>query len=279
MIVLVALALGAMAFMLLRISVAFSREAIAEYRRRYHVETLEQLTDFMLVLDTRQQRWMGLFVGVLFFFIGLAFAPVLAVVLGFAGLATPTLYVARMKSQRIERFEHQLADALQAISGAMRSGLTFRQAMAEVAQNAHAPLGQEFRVFVRELQLGTSLDDALDSLAGRVGSQELDLFVSSSQIAIKVGGNVAEMFDKLSSTLRERFRIEGRIRSLTAQGKLQGVVIGLMPIVVWVGFDFFRPDLTRPMMQSWFGYGVVLIIVLMELLGALFIRRIVEIEI
>ncbi len=279
MIVLIALALGVISFLVLRLAVETSRRAIAEYRRRYHVDSLEQLTDLFLVLSERQLRNAGAILGLCALAAGLFLSPVFAITFGIAGLVAPTLYVRRLRSQRLERFEHQLADALAAIAGAMRSGMTFRQAMGEVAQHAHAPLGQEFRVFVRELQLGTSLDDALNNLSERVGSQELELFVSAAQIALKVGGNVAEMFDKLAATLRDRFRIEGRIRTLTAQGKLQGVVIGLMPVIVWVGFDYFRPDLTRPMMEHWFGFAVVLTIITMEVLGALVIRRIVQIEI
>ena len=94
-----------------------------------------------------------------------------------------------------------------------------------------------------------------------------------------LGGNLAEMLDTLSRTIRERFRIEGRIRSLTAQGKLQGIIMGLMPVLVWLAFDALRPDLTRPMMRHWFGYAMVGTVIVMELLGAFFIRRIIAIRV
>jgi tight adherence protein B len=87
------------------------------------------------------------------------------------------------------------------------------------------------------------------------------------------------MFDTVGATIRERFRIEGRIRSLTAQGRLQGIIMGIMPLIVWLGFDSVRPDLTRPMMQHWFGYAMVALVLVMELLGALFIRRIIAIKV
>jgi tight adherence protein B len=278
-IVLAALAFTVMAYLLGRLTVVFVRAGVEEYQRRYHVETMEELTDFLLVIEPAQARKAGWVLGI-FTVISLFLAsPILALVSGAVAAWLPSFLVARLRARRVERFEHQLADALTTLSGAMRSGLTFRQGMGEVASLAQAPLGQEFRVFMREMQLGTSIEAALDNLSERVGSQELELFVSAAQIALKVGGNVAEMFDKLASTLRERFRIEGRIRTLTAQGKLQGVVIGAMPIFVWVGFDFFRPDLTRPMMEHWFGLFIVLVILTLEVLGALVIRRIVQIEI
>ncbi|MCC6806833.1 MAG: type II secretion system F family protein [Deltaproteobacteria bacterium] len=278
MIILVTLAICGAAFFLTTVTVQIFSRLFERYRERYHVESLEQVTDMFIVIDDGQRRVLSLATMALFFSLGLLLSPILAVILALVGLIAPSFYLRYLKQARVENFDHQLADALVAIAGAMRSGFTFRQAMTEVAANAHAPLGQEFKVFTREMQLGTPLDEALDHLAERVGSTELDLFVSASQIALKVGGNVAEMFDKLAGTLRERFRLEGRIRTLTAQGKLQGVIIGLMPIFVWAGFDYFRPDLTRPMLQHWFGYAVIILIVVMELMGALVIRRIVQIE-
>ena len=278
MIILVTLAICGAAFFLTTVTVQIFSRLFERYRERYHVESLEQVTDMFIVIDDGQRRVLSLATMALFFSLGLWLSPILAVILALVGLIAPSFYLRYLKQARVENFDHQLADALVAIAGAMRSGFTFRQAMTEVAANAHAPLGQEFKVFTREMQLGTPLDEALDHLAERVGSTELDLFVSASQIALKVGGNVAEMFDKLAGTLRERFRLEGRIRTLTAQGKLQGVIIGLMPIFVWAGFDYFRPDLTRPMLQHWFGYAVIILIVVMELMGALVIRRIVQIE-
>jgi tight adherence protein B len=276
--VLAALATIGAAFFLATVTLQILGRLLTSYKQRYQVESLEQITDMFIVIDDGQRRILSAAAAVFLFAAGLFISPIVAVILGITGAVGPTFYLGVLKQKRVEKFEHQLADALVAIAGAMRSGFTFRQAMAEVAQNAHAPLGQEFKVFTREMQLGTSLDDALDHLTERVGSAELDLFVSASQIALKVGGNVAEMFDKLAATLRERFRLEGRIRTLTAQGKLQGVIIGLMPIFVWVGFDYFRPDLTRPMLQHWFGFVVIGIILVMELLGALVIRKIVQIE-
>jgi tight adherence protein B len=278
MIAVATLCIAGSAFFLVVVTAQIFGRIVERYKDRYQVQSLEQVTDMFIVIDDGQRRILSAATTVLFGALGLLLSPIAAVVLAGVGALGPTLYIRYLKEQRVEKFEHQLADALVAIAGAMRSGFTFRQAMNEVAQNAHAPLGQEFKVFTREMQLGTSMDDALDHLAERVGSGELDLFVSASQIALKVGGNVAEMFDKLAATLRERFRLEGRIRTLTAQGKLQGVIIGMMPIFVWVGFDYFRPDLTRPMLQHWFGYAVILLIVVMEALGALVIRRIVQIE-
>ncbi|MEO1173711.1 MAG: type II secretion system F family protein [Myxococcota bacterium] len=209
----------------------------------------------------------------------LLFGPVVTVVLIGFGVASPTLLVSFYRLQRIADFERQLVDALGSMAAAMRAGMTFQQAMEELSRTANAPLSQEFGLTVREIRLGAKTEEALDNLSRRVGSDDLQLVVTAVNTARSLGGNLAEIFDRISKTIRERFRIEGRIRALTAQGRMQGIVIGAMPVLVWLAFDAIRPDLTRPMMSHWFGYSMIGLVVVMEGLGALFIRRVVQVRV
>ncbi len=268
---------GAVFFALVVASQVFLR-SFGRYQERYLADSLTDLSDMFLFIEPYQLGLVGLGLMLLGAALGVVFGPVIGIVGAATGLLSPPLLVRFYKQRRLRAFDKQLSDALQATAGAMRSGLTFRQAMAEAATTSPPPLSQEFALFGRELQLGTPVEDALDHLGERVGSTELDLFVSSAQISLKVGGNMAEMLDRLAATVRERFRLENRIQTLTAQGKLQGIIIGIMPAFVWVGFDFFRPDLTRPMLHHWFGVAMISLVVLMEACGALVIRRIVRIE-
>jgi tight adherence protein B len=112
-----------------------------------------------------------------------------------------------------------------------------------------------------------------------VGSDDLDLVAVSTAISRKLGGNMAEMYETLSGTIRERFRLEGKIEALTAQGKLQGWVVGAMPLILGVVLNYMRPDLMEPMLDHWFGWMLVTVIILMEIMGMLIIRRIVNIDI
>jgi tight adherence protein B len=123
------------------------------------------------------------------------------------------------------------------------------------------------------------VEEALNNMAQRVGSEDLHLVVVSTNVARKLGGNMAEMFDIISQTIRERFRLEGRIRSLTAQGKLQGWVVGAMPLILGLVLNYMRPDLMGPMLQSKFGYGLIIAIIIMEAIGIWMIRRIVNIDV
>ena len=134
-------------------------------------------------------------------------------------------------------------------------------------------------MFVKELKLGVPQEEALVNMAERVGSEDLQLVVTATNIARQVGGNMAEMFDTISGTIRERFRLEGRIRALTAQGKLQGWVVGAMPLILGLVLNMMRPDLMEPMLHSGFGYALVGLVAVMEVVGIFLIRRIVAIEV
>ncbi len=199
--------------------------------------------------------------------------------LGLAGLILPTYIIRWLRKRRVRQFEGQMVDALDQMAAALRAGLSMQQAMDNVAKEATAPLGQEFSLTMRELKLGVPMDEALVNMADRVGSDDLRLVVTASNICRQLGGNMAEMFETIATTVRERFRLEGKIRALTAQGKLQGWVVASLPLVLGWVLNYMRPDLVQPMLNSWFGYGLIAAIATMELLGILMIRRIVAIDI
>ncbi len=267
-------------FFLTTLVVLVLRRAYARYEERYLARHITDLSEMFFFVDTRQLAVITVAVTLIGVVLGiLLLGPVLTLVLALLGLLTPTLLVRFYRARRVKLFERQLVDALGGMAAAFRAGMTLYQAMEEVAKGAHAPLSQELSLTVREMRLGAPPDEALENLAKRVDSDDLALVVTAVNTARSLGGNLAEMFDSLAHTTRERFRVEGKIRALTAQGKLQGWVMGAMPVLVWLGFDAVRPDLTRPMMSHWFGYAIVGLVAFMELLGALFIRRIVSIRI
>lgn len=270
---------GAVFFLGTLVASVLSR-AFEEYKERYLAKQVSDLSEMFFFVGPEQLVILTLAVTAIGAALGfLLFGPVLTVVLTLLGFATPTLLVGFYRVRRVKLFERQLVDALVGIASAFRAGMTLYQAMEEVAKSANAPLSQEFALTVREVRLGKSQEEALENLAARVDSEDLALVVTAINTAKLVGGNMAEMLDTLSNTIRERFRIEGRIKSLTAQGKLQGIIIGAMPLVVWVGFDWVRPDLTRPMMQHWFGYAMVALVVVMELVGAFLIRKVIAVRV
>ena len=255
-------------------------KAYEQYQERYVVKSMNDLSDMFLFVDARQLLVLNIasmcLLGILSYII---FNPILCVLATVFGFFLPIMLVKHYRARRIKRFNVQLVDALQAMANAFKAGLTFPQAIEHVAREAQPPLAQEFGLFVKEVKLGVPLEEALINMGRRVGSDDLELVVVATNIARQLGGNMAEMFETISGVIRERFRLEGKIDALTSQGKLQGWVVAAMPAILGMVLNYMRPDLMEPMMDHWFGYILVTIIAIMEVLGVLIIRRIVNIDI
>jgi tight adherence protein B len=255
-------------------------KAYEQYQERYVVKSMNDLSDMFLFIDARQLLVLNIasmcLLGILSYII---FNPILCVVATIFGFFLPIILVKHYRKRRIKKFNVQLVDALQAMANAFKAGLTFPQAIEHVAREAQAPLAQEFGLFVKEVKLGVPLEEALINMGRRVGSDDLELVVVATNIARQLGGNMAEMFETISNVIRERFRLEGKIDALTSQGKLQGWVVAAMPAILGLVLNYMRPDLMEPMMDHIFGYILVTIIAIMEVLGVLIIRRIVNIDI
>jgi tight adherence protein B len=151
--------------------------------------------------------------------------------------------------------------------------------MSMVVNESAAPLSQEFSMVLRAQRLGMSLDDALHGMGQRLDMEDMDLFVSAMTIAKDVGGNLAEILERLAATLRAKAAMEGKIRALTAQGRLQGWVVGLLPLVLGMVLCAMDPDAMRPMFTTAYGWGVLAVIAILLSLGGFFIRKIVTIDI
>ncbi|HYV44835.1 MAG TPA: type II secretion system F family protein [Myxococcaceae bacterium] len=255
-------------------------KAYEQYQERYVVKSMSGLSDMFLFIDPRQMLVLNVasmaLLGMLAY---VMFNPLVGIAALIFGFYLPMLLVRYYRRRRIKAFNTQLVDALQAMANAFKAGLTFPQAIEHVSREAMAPLAQEFTLFVREVKLGVQLEEALINMSKRVGSDDLELVVVSTNIARSLGGNMAEMFETISATIRERFRLEGKIEALTSQGKLQGWVVAAMPAALGLVLNMMRPDLMQPMLDHLFGYILVFLIMVMETMGILIIRRIVNIDI
>jgi len=255
-------------------------KACRKYQERYLAQALDDLSAMFLFIDPRQMLILNacsvLLLGVLGYLVVNPFGCAMAAV---AGLFFPRALVAFYRRRRVRRFNAQLVDALQSLASAMRAGLTFVQAVEHVSKEAAPPLSEELGLLIKEVKFGVSLEQALLNLSQRVGSDDLELIVVSTNIARALGGNMAEMFETISATIRERFRLEGKIDAMTSQGKLQGWIVAAMPLVLGCVLNYLRPDLMKPMLEHPFGYVLVATICVMEGLGILWIRRIVHVDI
>jgi tight adherence protein B len=200
-------------------------------------------------------------------------------ILGVAGYAAPGFWLRFRRRRRLNHFNDQLADVLLLLGNSMRAGQSFPQAIGNVAERAKHPTAIEFSRVVREVNLGGSVDDGLTNMVKRVGSDDLELVVTAVSINRSAGGNLAEMLGIISNTIRQRVQTTREIRSLTAQGRMSGWFITLIPIVVAVVLYLISPNYFRPMTESLIGWLMLAAAAVLLLIGNLLIRRAVRIEI
>lgn len=196
-----------------------------------------------------------------------------------AGRRGKTAYARWLNARYVRKFDEQLTEALGTMSNALRAGFSISQAFESVAEADMHPISDEFALLLQQMRVGMRFDDALASLEKRVPSDDLSLVVTSIDIARKTGGNLTEIFDRISETIRGRMRIERKVRSLTAQGRLQGIVVSLMPFLLCVVLTMMKPGLMIPFLTSLTGALCLAIASVMVLVGWLVIRKIVTIKV
>jgi tight adherence protein B len=215
------------------------------------------------------------------FFIGTVLTRniLIAAALAAIGFLIPGWYLKRREASRVRAFEDQLSDVLTLLVGSLRAGYSLLHAMDVVAKEVSPPASDEFQRVVREVGLGLSQQEALSNLVGRVNLPDLDLIVTAINIQHEVGGNLATILETISSTIRERMRIQGEIRVMTTQQRMTGYVLTLLPFGLGMLMYFINPKY----MSRLFTPGWTLIIplgaVVMVFIGFLVIRKIVAIEV
>lgn len=202
----------------------------------------------------------------------------LAVVMLILAAILPALYISLKKAKRLQTFENQLADSLVIMANALRGGFGFQQAMETVVREMPPPIATEFDWCLREMNLGFNQEEALLHLGDRVNSEELDMVISGIIIQKQVGGNLAQILDNIGDTMRDRARIKKQVRTLTAQGKLSGLIVGLLPVVLLAVMLIINPEQVYFLFQDQRGLAMVGTAVVMEILGAFFISRIIDID-
>ena len=205
--------------------------------------------------------------------------PLLAILALVLILVLPKKIYTWMRQRRIDKIQQQLPDGLMMVAGSMRAGLGFTPALESLARDIEPPLAQEFALVLREQRMGIKLEEALEHLHERVPIQDVALFVSAVNISREVGGNLAESMASLADTLRRRLIMEGKVKSLTAQGRLQGIVMAMMPLGLISFLSFAYPDTMHEMYHSYIGWAVIAVAAVMEYLGYRMCRKIMSIDI
>ena len=184
-----------------------------------------------------------------------------------------------LDQRRRDKFNEQLPEALATMSNALRAGFSLSQAFDSVVAQGEKPMSEEFAILQQQLRIGMSFEDALESMSGRVGSDDLTLVTTAILISRRTGGNVTEIFDKISETIRGRMKIERKVRTLTAQGRLQGIIVSAMPFVLGLAMLALKPNMMIPFLMSWNGLCAVAAVIVLIIVGWLIIRKIIKIDV
>ena len=192
--------------------------------------------------------------------------------------ALPGLWVRRRRTRRLMRFEEQLPEALDLVARALKAGHTFPTGMSMVHQEFGEPIGPEFGKTLDEINFGVNTQEALDNLGQRVDCPDLMFFLISVKIQNEIGGNLAEIVENISKLIRERFKLKGRVRVLSAEGRIAAWVLCLMPPVVTVVINFINPGYMEPLWEPG-GHPIVYTAATMMALGILVLRRMVRIKV
>jgi tight adherence protein B len=236
--------------------------------------------------------WAGLTIGVpvVMFLVGFVVPSLqnpLILLLGLLlGFMLPRLWLGRRKSSRLKAFNKQLPDTITLIANALRAGSSFLQAIELVVRESRPPISTEFGRVIREVNLGLPFDVALENMVRRVKSEDFELMATAIAIQHQVGGNLAEILDSIAFTIRERIRIKGEIRTLTAQQRMSGYVVGGLPFflalfIYLAAPTFFNPMFAKPPDVLGIPLGIILLGIALLAMGAgfFFIRKIVDIEV
>lgn len=257
------------------------REYSARRASKLRALARDDLTQLFLFVDPEQlariMAWLllGLAVVGLLLEWGLAFVCVMLA----CWLIAPRAALGWLARRRLQRLRRALPDTAAAFAAQLRAGCSLSQGLAALAAEPGSVLGQELALVLRRHRFGLPLDAALAELAERVRLPELALFVGALRIARELGGGLADALDRLAETLRRRRVLEDRIRALTAQGRMQGVIVSLLPPLVVGALAMIEPRATAALVTTPAGWGVVVVVLALQGAGWLLIRRIVDIDV
>jgi tight adherence protein B len=206
-------------------------------------------------------------------------SPLLAVLAGVIGFFVPRFYLGMRKRKRLNSFNDQLGDTITLLANSLRSGYSIVQSMDTVASQLSNPMAGEFRRVTQEIGLGLHYEQALNNMLRRMPSDDLDLMITAVNIQGKVGGNLAEILDTIGHTIRERVRIKGEIRVLTAQQMISGYVLSFLPVGLGLILYMINKSYMTNMFSDPCGWIMVGAAVLMVVSGFMIIKKIVNIEV
>ena len=280
-VLIISLIVAASAALLAWFAIDVGTNSMARYRAEFTRQTKFQIQEFFLFIDPGRLfianiAIMALGAVLVWMVTGSA---VLALPVFFVLALTPRLLYAWMRKRRLQRFDEQLPDALMMISGGLKAGASLSSAIQQLVAESQPPLKQEFSLMLREQRMGVPLEQSLGNMNRRVPTPSVILVVSAMRVATETGGGLAETLEVTARTIRSRLQMEGKIKALTAQGKLQAWVVGALPLVLMLVLNKMEPDAMALLWHSRIGWATLAVIAFLEVMGVYIIRKIVAIDV
>lgn len=250
------------------------------------IKTLgKQLSQVHFLIDPIKLYNISILCAVSFFLLGFGLAAgdvatglLLGIAFAIFGLLTPKIILTYMHQKRIRKLWEQLPDGLDLISSSLRAGLTLHQAIARNADKVPPVLSEELMIVMHECRLGNSLNDAMKHWAARVGLMDVWLVSIASDLGLSRGGNLADTYGSLSKLIRERQMFERELQTMTTEGRMQALVMVIIPFVILMAMTFVQQDVMLPFLAATIGKILVGVMVVMQVCAYIWIRKLVEIE-
>lgn len=195
-----------------------------------------------------------------------------------AGALLPPLLVRNIRKKRVGKFQRQLGEALLILSNTIRAGLTFERALLTIAEGLPAPISEELQRTGGEIQVGTSIETAMDDLAERMQNSDLKLVTSAVLIQKRVGGNLADILEIIAGTVKDRIEIKRRIKTLTAQGRVSAQIVGILPFGLMGVISLTSPTYMVPMFTTSLGITLLIVSVVLEVIGFFIMIKMTDIQ-
>jgi tight adherence protein B len=255
-------------------------DALKKFEEKYSQAGKTELDALYLTMEPKQLIVLGFACGAFLGFLGLLMSGVIvAIVFAGFGFFAPLFILKKMKEKREKLFNEQLIDCLSNMSNSLRSGFTVPQSVDMIGREMDNPIAMEFRIASAEMKLGLPPVEAMQNMSTRMPIPDLDLMVTSMDISEGVGGNLGNIFNNMANTIRERFRVEGRIQSLSAMGRMQGLVLVAMPIFLVFFMAWAQPEFVDPLLNDIRGNIAMAAGCVWLFLGHISIKKIVDIDV
>jgi tight adherence protein B len=262
-----------------RVGVTVFRMLDYEYRQSYLGQQRRQLADLFIAVSPERVLLLSVVVAIIIS--GLVYwllnNLILVGLILALSLLVPGQVKKRLREKRFQRFEEQFPEALSMLSNTMRAGLALPHAISKVSEEMDVPISQEFGLLKRELSMGKG-ERAYHELGERVPLESVRLFVTSVVTCQKMGGNLAEMSDRISETIRSNIELRRELRVMTAEGRFQGILMCFMPFLVAGILAYINPEIMMPLVETTIGHMLIVAVVMLEILGWLVIREILKLE-